>query len=128
VRRAVDIVVMLVLGVVGLSGLRDAWGTIQHSGVTGWPGVVVCGQVVMAGGAFWTILALLRSPRRAPTASLVWALGAFIAGTVATFAWSTYDPKAFLGACVSVILVGGALYWWLRRRLRAAPARPATTS
>jgi hypothetical protein len=128
VRRTVDIVVMLVLGVVGLSGMRDAWGTIQHSGLTGWPGIVVCGQTVMAAGAFWTIFSLLRSPRRAPTASLVWTLGAFVAGTVATFAWSSYDPRAFLGAGVSVILVGGALYGGLRRRLRSAPARPAATS
>jgi hypothetical protein len=128
VRRVADIFVMFVFGVTAAGGLRDAWSTLRAPELTLLPAVVVAGQVVMAVGGVWAIVALWRNPRRAPLAALVWSVGGLVAGTVATFAWSPFDRNAFLGAGVSVILVACALQWWLRRRLRSTPARTATGS
>ena len=127
-RRLVDGFVMLVLGVTVVAGGREAFEAFRQPELTVWPVVVAIGQLVAAAGGLWAIVSLWRDPRRAPGASLVWAAGGLVAGSVATFAWSPFDRTAFLGAVAGMILIESALYWWLRRRLRPPRERAAASS
>ena len=115
-RRVVDVLLALLILAAALEGLWEATQRLREAGLSGLPGLVAVGQVIMGAGGFATVFALWRRPRLAARASIVWALGGLLAGTVATFAWSPFNLSAFLSAAISVILIGGAAYWWLSWR------------
>ncbi len=124
VRRVIDPVVLVLVAFTGAQSLREAPGIFATDGLVTWRGLVGLGQVLMGVGAATTLVAYWRRPSWLRAGTAMWGIGSIVAGTIATFAWSTFNRVAFSSAFLASCLLAVGVGRWgvLRNRANAEKA------
>jgi hypothetical protein len=114
--------VVLLLVVVGLQAAREAPANLAGRP---WalPNVVGLAQCLVAVGGAGVLVAYMRRRQWLFAATLVWALGGTVAGSVASVAWTGFSWGDILQAGIASLVLGGVVaFWGLRRTPAAEPA------